>query len=223
MKNPKTCYKHRRLPGEDRLEELDSILEKLPKYTGGHAHDRCPYCAYLKGREDALNELEKRMIASSQDVPIRGDRLFWGASRDEVKNSEWWQPVEGEALDSRFLCYTGELEGYHHPCILTYMFGDYKGKSDVVIKLDYLFDNIDANNEADKADFLYQKLCGDLNFKYNINADVKTEDGKAKWVSLNHSTIVRVFKAYNEHTRKLLVRMQKAPNINEFEEALNEF
>ena len=62
MKNPKTCHKHRRLPGEDRLEVLDPILEKLPKYTGGHAHDRCPYCAYEKGLEDGRKEAEHSRI-----------------------------------------------------------------------------------------------------------------------------------------------------------------
>ena len=70
MKNPKTCYKHRREPGQDRLEDLDPILEKLPKYTGGHAWDRCPYCAYEQGREDALNELEKDEFRTGGDVPF---------------------------------------------------------------------------------------------------------------------------------------------------------
>lgn len=68
-RNPKTCYKHRRNYGQDQ-HELDPILTKLPKYTGGHAGDRCTYCAYLKGREDVLRELEEDEFRLPPSSPL---------------------------------------------------------------------------------------------------------------------------------------------------------
>ena len=56
-KNPDLCFEHRSNHGVPWREELDPILDKLPKYTGGRAWDRCTYCAYLKGREDGRKEV----------------------------------------------------------------------------------------------------------------------------------------------------------------------
>ncbi len=42
-----------------RRKKLNSTLEDLPRYTGEKIGYRCPHCAYLKGYEDAMNEVEK--------------------------------------------------------------------------------------------------------------------------------------------------------------------
>lgn len=63
MKNQHTCNKHtyysRSSADIRQRDELNHKLESLPRYTSGQMKDRCVYCAYLKGREDVLKELEK--------------------------------------------------------------------------------------------------------------------------------------------------------------------
>ena len=41
-------------------EKLDHIIKNLPKKQAGGARHRCSYCAYLKGWNDAIREIEKR-------------------------------------------------------------------------------------------------------------------------------------------------------------------
>lgn len=51
------CPIHEERHNEHLRSRLDSIMEDFPISQAGEGRHRCTYCAYVRGRQDALREV----------------------------------------------------------------------------------------------------------------------------------------------------------------------